>query len=100
MSTGSLDLPESVPPGLRRFLEPFGTERGRRVLWWALGALLVLTFFAFLAVGANGPDDPSFEPAAAAAGAGAAAPVGDEAALRITSAGGKEQVACVLVADD
>jgi uncharacterized membrane protein (UPF0127 family) len=57
------------------------------VLWWTIGVLLGLTFLAFLAVGANGPTDPSF--------AGV-----DGAALRITAADGTEQVHCVLVADD
>lgn len=90
MTTGSLDLPESVPPGLRRTLEFLATETGRRVLWWVLGALAVLTFFAFLAVGANGPADPTFEVGAGAEGT----------ALRIKATDGKEQEVCVLVADD
>lgn len=57
------------------------------MLWWTIGVLLGLTFLAFLAVGANGPTDPSF--------AGV-----DGAALRLTAADGTEQVHCVLVADD
>ena len=87
MTSSPVDFPESLPPGIRRTLAWLSTERGHRVLWWTIGILLGLTFLAFLAVGANGPADPSF--------------AGEEAAaLRLTAADGTEQVHCVLVADD
>ncbi|HVF75938.1 MAG TPA: DUF192 domain-containing protein [Acidimicrobiales bacterium] len=87
MTSSPVELPESLPPGLRRTLAWFSTETGRRALWWIIGVLLALTFLGFLAVGANGPADPTF--------------AGEESvALRVTAADGREQVHCVLVADD
>lgn len=91
MTTGTADVPESLPPALRRAVSFFATDTGRRVLWWVLGALLALTFLAFLAVGANRPADPTL--------AVGAVPGVDEAALRVATPGGGEQVSCVLVAD-
>ncbi len=69
------------------FLAWLATETGRKAMWWTLGVLFALTLLAFLAVGANGPDDPSFE--------------GEQsAALRVTAADGATQVHCVLLADE
>jgi uncharacterized membrane protein (UPF0127 family) len=44
---------------VRRFAAFLDTEGGVRFLWWLIGGMLVVAFFVFLAVGANGPDDPS-----------------------------------------
>jgi uncharacterized membrane protein (UPF0127 family) len=84
VSPGPLELPDNVPPALREPLAALSTEHGRKWLWWALGILLALAILAFLAVGANGPDDPSF--------AGGAR-------LHVTAANTEEHELCVLVAD-
>jgi uncharacterized membrane protein (UPF0127 family) len=83
VSPDPLELPDAVPSALRDPLARLGTEHGRKWLWWVVGILLALAFLAFLAVGANGPPDPTF------AGGN----------LRLVSAGGEESRLCVLVAD-
>jgi uncharacterized membrane protein (UPF0127 family) len=84
VNPGLLELPDSVPPALREPLATLATEHGRKWLWWTLGILLGLGVLAFLAVGANGPDDPS---------------LADGARLHVTRATGEESSLCVLVAD-
>jgi uncharacterized membrane protein (UPF0127 family) len=54
-----LELPEGLPPRLRAYVEPFQAPERRRWLEWGVGALAVLSFLAFLAVGANSPANPS-----------------------------------------
>ena len=44
---------------MKRVAAFLDTEGGVRFLWWLIGGMLVVAFFVFLAVGANGPDDPS-----------------------------------------
>lgn len=44
---------------MKRLRAALDTEAGVRFLWWAIGGMLVVGFFVFLAVGANGPKDPS-----------------------------------------
>jgi uncharacterized membrane protein (UPF0127 family) len=53
-----LDLPDGLPPRVREYLEPLQTEQGRTWLNWAVGALALLSFFAFLAAGADTPANP------------------------------------------
>jgi len=54
-----LAAPANLPEPLRDYLSRASTESGRRVLNWVVGILLALAFFAFLAVGANRPANPS-----------------------------------------
>jgi uncharacterized membrane protein (UPF0127 family) len=54
-----LAAPANLPEPLRDYVERASTETGRRVLNWVVGVLLALAFFAFLAVGANRPANPS-----------------------------------------
>ncbi len=44
---------------MTRLATALDTEGGVRFLWWLIGGSLLVAFFVFLAVGANGPDDPS-----------------------------------------
>lgn len=43
---------------MKRLAAALDTEGGVRFLWWLIGASVVVAFFVFLAVGANGPHDP------------------------------------------
>jgi uncharacterized membrane protein (UPF0127 family) len=49
------------------------TEGGVRFLWWLIGGSLVVAFFVFLAVGANGPKDPTVSARQGVAGFGTVA---------------------------
>jgi uncharacterized membrane protein (UPF0127 family) len=49
---------------VKRLATALDTDGGVRFLWWVIGASLVVGFFVWLAVGANGPDDPSLTPRA------------------------------------
>jgi uncharacterized membrane protein (UPF0127 family) len=53
-----LEPPPNLPEPVRGYLVRAATEPGRRVLNWVVGTLLVVAFFAFIAVGANGPANP------------------------------------------
>jgi uncharacterized membrane protein (UPF0127 family) len=44
---------------MNRVADALDSERGVRFLWWLIGGSLVVGFFVFLAVGANGPQDPA-----------------------------------------
>ncbi|HZN13691.1 MAG TPA: DUF192 domain-containing protein [Acidimicrobiales bacterium] len=43
---------------MKRLAAVLDTEGGVRFLWWLIGATLIVGFFVYLAVGANGPKDP------------------------------------------
>lgn len=49
---------------MKRLATALDTEGGLKFLWWLIGASLVIGFFVWLAVGANGPDDPALTPRA------------------------------------
>lgn len=106
MTDDPLDLPEGIPPWVRRVVQLVATRRGHKVLWWTIGALLALAFLAFLAVGANRPADPELvQPAPTTTTTTRVPPTGfGEAALGVTPAGGAPSASatpwCVLVADN
>jgi uncharacterized membrane protein (UPF0127 family) len=54
-----VDLPEGLPPRVREYVQPFTGEQGVKRLTWILSSLAVLTFFAFLAAGADTPANPA-----------------------------------------
>ena len=58
---------------MSRIADALDTEGGVRFLWWLIGASLVVGFFVFLAVGANGPKDPSVTPRQSVSGFGTVA---------------------------
>lgn len=77
-----------------------------RLALWAAGALLVAGLLAFLAVGANGPPDPTLEPPAGAGpadagGDGVRTPVAGfgEIAFRLEGGGADGVRRCALLAD-
>ena len=43
---------------MKRVAAALDTEGSIRFLWWLIGASVIIGFFMWLAVGANGPDDP------------------------------------------
>ena len=55
---------------MKRLATALDTEGGLRFLWWLIGASLVIGFFTWLAVGANGPDNPKLTPRAEVPGFG------------------------------
>jgi uncharacterized membrane protein (UPF0127 family) len=58
---------------VKRLLAALDTEGGVRFLWWVIGGSLIVGFFVFLAVGANGPKDPELTPRAGVEGFGSVA---------------------------
>lgn len=95
MTEDELDLPEGVPPALRRVAVALSTRR--KVLWWTIGVLVGLGFLAFLAVGANRPADPVVLDTPGTTAPARTPPEGfKETALAVT---GVPTPWCVLVAD-
>lgn len=96
MTEDELDLPEGLPPALRRGAAALATRP--KVLWWTIGLLIGLGFLTFLAVGANGPEDPVLVDAPTTTQPPRTPPPGfGETALHVS---GAPTPWCVLVADN
>lgn len=96
MTEDELDLPDAVPPAVRHVAAALSTRL--RLLWWTIGLLIVVGFLAFLAVGANGPDDPVLVEASTTTQPPRTPPPGfGEASLHVS---GAPTPWCVLVADN